>query len=220
MIRSIFSLSCVAIYSNISDCPTYHNIISINKNYNKSATVNQSLGIEGLKTTPKLRVYSAETKQNAVADYLSGKGTLREIQKKYGIRSDKQLRNLIMKYNSHEKLKASGTGGTSVMTKGRKTSYEERVEIVTYCIEHGMDYAQEAEKYQVSYQQIYQWTRKYQSNGVEGLIDKRGKRKSETEMSELEKLRAENKLLQAEKRRAQLEVAFLKKLDEIERRRF
>lgn len=58
------------------------------------------------------------------------------------------------------------------MAKGRKTSYEERVEIVTYCIEHGMDYAQAAEKHQVSYQQIYQWTRKYQSNGVEGLISK------------------------------------------------
>ena len=164
--------------------------------------------------------YSAETKHNAVCDYLSGKGTLREIQKKYGIRSDKQLRNWIMKYNGHENQKTSFTGGNSIMAKGRKTSYEERVEIVTYCIEHGMDYAQAAEKYQVSYQQIYQWTRKYQSNGVEGLIDKRGKRKPETEMSELEKLRAENKLLQAEKRRAQLEVAFLKKLDEIERRRF
>ena len=125
-----------------------------------------------------------------------------------------------MKYNGHENQKTSFTGGNSSLAKGRKTSYEERVEIVTYCIEHGMDYAQAAEKYQVSYQQIYQWTRKYQSNGVEGLIDKRGKRKSETEMSELEKLRAENKLLQAEKRRAQLEVAFLKKLDEIERRRF
>ena len=87
-----------------------------------------------------------------------------------------------------------------------------RVEIVKYCIEHEMDYAQTAEKYQVSYQQIYQWARKYQSNGAEGLIDKRGKRKPETEMSELEKLRAENKLLQAEKRRAQLEAAFLKNL--------
>ena len=43
-----------------------------------------------------------------------------------------------------------------------------------------------------------------------GLIDKRGKRKPENEMSELEKLRAENKILQAEKRRAQLEAAFLK----------
>ncbi|NBI85952.1 helix-turn-helix domain-containing protein [Lachnospiraceae bacterium] len=83
-----------------------------------------------------------------------------------------------------------------------------------------MDYAQTAEKYQVSCQQIYQWTRKYQSNGAEGLIDKRGGRKPETEMSELEKLRVDNKLLQAEKRRARLETAFLKKPDETERRRF
>ena len=106
------------------------------------------------------------------------------------------------------------------MSRGRKNPYEERVQIVTYCMEHGMDYAKTAEKYQVSYQQVYQWARKYQPNGAEGLIDKRGKRKSETEMPELEKLRAENKLLQAEKRRAQLKVAFLKKLGEIERRRF
>lgn len=83
-----------------------------------------------------------------------------------------------------------------------------------------MNYAQTSEKYQVSYQQIYQWTRKYQSDGVEGLVDKRGKRKTENEMSDLEKLRAENKLLQAEKQKAELEVTFLKKLDEIERRRF
>ena len=184
------------------------------------ATIYQSLGAEGLKATQKPSAYSAETKRSAVCDYLSGKGTLREIQKKYGIRSDKQLRNWIMKYNGHENLKSSGTGGASIMTKGRKTTYEERVEIVKYCIGHGMGYAQTAEKYQASYQQIYQWIRKYQSNGVEGLVEKRGKRKTESEMSELEKLRAENRLLQAEKRKAELEVAFLKKLGEIERRRF
>ena len=122
-----------------------------------------------------------------------------------------------MKYNGHENLKSSGIGEASIMTK---TTYEERVEIVKYCIEHEMDYAQTAEKYQVSYQQIYQWIRKYQSNGVEGLVDKRGKRKTKSEMSELEKLRAENRLLQAEKRKAELEIAFLKKLGKIERRRF
>jgi transposase len=71
---------------------------------------------------------------------------------KYGIRSDKPLRNWMMKENGHENLKSSGTGGTSTMTKGRKTTYDERVEIVRYCIEHEMDYAQAAEKYQVSYQ--------------------------------------------------------------------
>lgn len=38
-------------------------------------------------------------------------------------------------------------------------------------------------------------------------------------MSELEKLRAEVKILRAEKERAEMGVAFLKKLEEIERRR-
>lgn len=38
-------------------------------------------------------------------------------------------------------------------------------------------------------------------------------------MSELEKLQAENRILRAEKRQAEMEVSFLKKLDEIERRR-
>jgi|GEM_PF-6465649 hypothetical protein len=38
-------------------------------------------------------------------------------------------------------------------------------------------------------------------------------------MTELEKLRAENKILRAEKERAEMEASFLKKLDKIERRR-
>jgi transposase len=91
---------------------------------------------------------------------------------------------------------------------------------VKYCIEHGLNYAAAAEEYQVSYQQVYQWISKYKSIGVEGLVDKRGRNKPESEMSGLDKLRAENKLLQAEKRKVELENAFLKKLDEIERRRF
>ncbi len=38
-------------------------------------------------------------------------------------------------------------------------------------------------------------------------------------MSEIDKLRAENKLGQAENRRKQMEIDFLKKLEEIERGR-
>lgn len=38
-------------------------------------------------------------------------------------------------------------------------------------------------------------------------------------LCELERLRAENKILKAEKERAEMEVSFLKKLKEIERRR-
>ena len=105
------------------------------------------------------------------------------------------------------------------MTKGRKTTFEERVEIVQYCIAHDRNYAEAAIKYQVSYQQARSYTVKYESGGVEALKDNRGKRKNPDEMNELEKLRAEVKILRAEKERAEMEASFLKKLEEIERRR-
>lgn len=105
------------------------------------------------------------------------------------------------------------------MTKGRKTTFDDRVEIVQYCIAHEHNYAETAAKYQVSYQQARNYTVKYESGGVEALKDNRGRRKSEDQMTELEHLRAENKILRSEKKRAEMEASFLKKLEEIERRR-
>lgn len=180
----------------------------------------QSLGIDGLSATSKNYSYSTALKEIAVKDYLAGVGSQADICKKYGIRSTSQLHNWVSKYNSHEELKASGTGGKLIMTNGRKTTYEERVEIVKYCIEHQNNYAETAQKYQVSYQQVYTWISKYQNSGVGALEDRRGKRKNEDEMSEIEKLKLQNKLLEAENLRKQMEIDFLKKLNEIERRRY
>lgn len=181
----------------------------------------QSLGSEGLMEASKNMHYSSELKEAAVIDYLAGAGSYMNLCKKYGIKSTRQLQNWVLKYNNgHEKLKSSGTGGVPIVTKGRKTSFEERVEIVKYCIEQQNNYAETAQKYQVSYQQVYSWTAKYETDGAEALQDKRGKRKSIDEMSEVEKLRAQNKLLEAKNKRQQMEIDFLKKLDEIERRRF
>ena len=105
------------------------------------------------------------------------------------------------------------------MTKGRKTTFDERVEIVQYCIAHDYNYAETAAKYSISYQQARNYTVKYEAGGVEALKDRRGRTKPLEEMSELERLRAENRILRAEKERAEMEASFLKKLDEIERRR-
>jgi transposase len=163
--------------------------------------------------------YSKELKQQAVSDYLAGRGSQDDICKKYGIRSKAKLQIWIKKYNGHEELKSSGTGGSIIMTNGRKTTFEERVEIVQYCIAHDHNYAETSENYKVSYQQARSYTIKYESGGVEALRDKRGKRKPKDEMNELEKLRAEVKILRAEKERAEMEASFLKKLEEIERRR-
>ena len=165
------------------------------------------------------RRYSTELKEQAVTDYLAGRGSLHDICKNYKIMSERQLRSWIMKYNGHEKLKASGTGGTVIMTRGRKTTFDERVEIVQYCIAHDHNYAETAAKYSISYQQARNYTVKYEAGGIEALRDRRGRVKPMDELSELEKLRAENKILRAEKERAEMEVSFLKKLDEIERRR-
>ena len=85
----------------------------------------QSLGEEGLKPSTSNSKYSIALKEAAVREYQSGNGSLMDICKKYGIKSTYQLRNWILKYNSHEKLKASGTGGVPIMTNGRKTTFDE-----------------------------------------------------------------------------------------------
>ena len=101
------------------------------------------------------------------------------------------------------------------MTKGRKTTLEERVEIVAFCIEHGKDYGLAAETYNVSYQQVYSWVHKYEEKGVEGLTDRRGKAKPENELTEADRLRQENKILQAKIKDQEMEIALLKKLREL-----
>lgn len=163
--------------------------------------------------------YSVSFKKDVVEAYLNGEGSYRELVVTYNIPSEDTIREWVLKYNGHEKLKASGTGGNAIMTKGRKTTFDERVEIVQYCIAHDHNYTKTSEQFGISYQQARNYTIKYEKQGVEALRDRRGKRKPEAEMSELERLRAENRILRAEKEHAQMEADFLKKLAEIERRR-
>lgn len=163
--------------------------------------------------------YSKEFKEVAIKEYLLGQSSHRKICEKYKIKSTSQLRDWIKKYNSHEEIKISNIGGLSIMTKGRKTTFDERVTIVQYCIKHNRNYNETAEKFQISYQQARNYVVKYEADGIEGLRDRRGKRKAKENITEIEKLRAENKLLKAEKKQAVMELSFLKKLEEIERRR-
>ncbi|MBQ6863213.1 MAG: helix-turn-helix domain-containing protein [Clostridia bacterium] len=168
------------------------------------------------RTSHKNKKYSKELKMQAVQDYLAGKGSLQAICKKYNILSDRQLRNWIMWYNGHKEFRErSSAKGEIYMTKGRKTTQEERAEIVAFCIEHGKDYGLTVETYNVSYQQIYAWVRKYEEKGVEGLTDRRGKAKPESELTEEDRLRQENKILQAKIKDQEMEIALLKKLREL-----
>ena len=160
--------------------------------------------------------YNIEQKQQAVEAYLRGEGSLREISKKHEISDKHTLQNWILWYNGHREFKErSSAKGEIYMTKGRKTTQEERAEIVAYCIEHNKDYGLTVETYNVSYQQIYAWVRKYEEGGVDKLKDNRGRTKLVEEMTEMEKLRAEMKILEAKNRQLEIENAFIKKLQEL-----
>lgn len=178
-----------------------------------------SEGADGLKTSKKYKNYSIELKIAAVIEYLSGAISQQKICKKYKISSKTQLQRWILCYNSHKKLKSTGSGGKRLMTKGRKVTFDEKVEIVQYCIANGRDYYATMEKYQISYQQIYSWLRKYDNGGIDALVDHRGKAKPENKLTDMDRLRIENKMLEAKNIELEMELRLLKKLQEIERRR-
>ena len=99
----------------------------------------------------------------------------------------------------------------------RKTTIEERKEIVEYCIEHNCNYKETAVRYDVSYSQVYSWVKKYDEKGDDGLLDKRGHHKSDDELSELELLRRENARLKKKLEEQEKIALLLKKVQEFER---
>lgn len=92
-------------------------------------------GYKGLENRSRNRSYSAELKLQAVLDYLKGGLSKYQVIEKHKIASITQLSNWIKKYNSHSSLKAY-KGEANAMTKGRSTTYQERIDIVQYCLAH------------------------------------------------------------------------------------
>lgn len=193
---------------------------NINKsNFIRWLTIYHSQGIDGLLPSHTNKGWNKDIKMLAVQDYLLGKGSMNDICQKYKISSDSILRQWIKVYNdSHKELKSTGSGGRKPMTRARKTTFEERIEIVQFCIANSKNYGMTMDKFNVSYQQIYLWVRKYEEKGVDGLLDRRGKAKPENELTELDRLKAENKMLAAKNQELQMEIDVIKKLKEVERR--
>ncbi|KZE72076.1 hypothetical protein AV545_16685 [Paenibacillus jamilae] len=106
------------------------------------------------------------------------------------------------------------------MTKGRLTTCQERIEIVLYCLlANGRDYTKAASHFQVSYQQVYSWVKKYQIDEEEALRDGRGRTKAPEELTAADRYKLAMKKLEHENERLRAENAFLKKLEELERGR-
>ncbi|HEY8909460.1 MAG TPA: helix-turn-helix domain-containing protein [Desulfosporosinus sp.] len=175
-------------------------------------------GIDGLRESKTCKKYSKELKEQAVSDFLSGRYSFRELVRKYEISNTEVLRGWINRHNGHREQTATTKGMSRSMTKGRSTSWKERIEIVLYCIAHSSDYQNAAETYRISYQQVYQWVKKYESGGEDALRDRRGRKKDEEELTPEDRIKLAIKKLETENERLRAENAFLKKLEELERR--
>lgn len=177
-------------------------------------------GSDSLLPKTKNSTYKKEFKQRVVEEYMDGKGSAEFLAAKYNIPAP-VLYRWILRYNSDMELKDYTPKQEVYMAEAkRKTMKEERIEIVEYCVKHNRDYKGTAEKYDVSYSQVYSWVKKYDIQGKDGLNDKRGQHKTDEEVDELEKLRRENKRLKRQLEEKDMAVELLKKVQEFERRRY
>jgi len=181
----------------------------------------KKFGRDGLESKCKNASYTTEFKLKVVEEYISGQASSIDLRDKYNIPGETLILQWTKMYNNHIELKNYDPKPEVYMAEARrKTTIEERKEIVEYCIAQKRDYKGTAEKYDVSYSQVYTWVRKFDTDGEEGLTDKRGRHKSDEEVDELEKLRRENTRLKSKLEERDMTVELLKKMKEFERRRF
>jgi len=178
-------------------------------------------GPEAFETSNKNRSYSKEFKLSVIEEYTSGKYSQSDLVGKYNI-SAGVISNWINKWYNGIELKDYDPKGDVYTMKSRKTTFEERLEIVKWVIDNNMSYKDAADKYGITYALVYKWTKAYIEKGPEALkYQKRGpKPKSEideSKLTEVEKLKLELERERALRKRRELELEVLKKKEEIER---
>ena len=175
-------------------------------------------GIDAFISEVGNKSYTHEFKIMCVEEVIAGYGSSVDIGAKYKVHPT-VLESWIKLYNANRELRDYIPKREIYMADARrKTTIEERMNIVEYCISHGRDYKGTASIFDVSYSQVYSWVKKYDTNGEEALIDKRGRHKADNGVDELERLRRENKKLKRQLEENDMLVQLLKKVKEFEGR--
>lgn len=177
----------------------------------------KAYGPSAFEETHSNKSYSKQFKEKVVKEYLEGKGSTINLSIKYGVPSPTTVKQWIKRYNNHIELKDYDPKREVYMAERRKTSFNERLEIVKYCLDHERRIADTAALYKCSYAQVYSWLKKYEADGIEALKDNRGKRKKEEELTELEKAQRTIAKLEREKEKFKRKYELLKKAEETER---
>jgi transposase-like protein len=182
-------------------------------------------GEDAFSYSNKNNSYSKEFKEALVSDYVLGKYSAMQLGAKYNISVSLVKKWIKKHYNGIENKDYDPKGEVYTM-KSRKTTFEERLQIVEWVIAHDMNYKQAADKYAIKYALIYQWVKKYKKDGEEGLKHKkRGPRAKskidESTLSEVELLKLKLEREKALREKAEFRLELFKKKEEFaQKRRF
>ncbi|EGO7772996.1 helix-turn-helix domain-containing protein [Enterococcus faecalis] len=180
----------------------------------------KTYGEDAIHPYRKKYTYREIDKIAAVEEVLFEGASKRSVIRKYHISSKAVLLAWISNYNKQKELKNTGKGLSQMKKRkpSKKVTIKERIEIVQYTLAHGTNYQAAIDKYDVSYQQVYVWVKKYKELGIAGLQNKLGRNQSIEELSEIEKLRLENAQLRNRNEYLEMEQAFAKKLQALKLR--
>lgn len=165
--------------------------------------------------------YPKKLKETIVKEYMSGQSSAIELGATYNI-SVSVLRGWFKKYyNGVDQTNYEPKGEVYTM-KSRKTTFQERLKIVKWVVEHGMNYGKAAEKHGLRYSLVYNWVRKYQMNGADSLKhQKRGPKEKSgidvSNMSETDRLKYELEHEKTLRKQAEFKLEVIKKKEEIEK---
>ena len=179
------------------------------------------LGESGFNEYPTNKTYSKELKEQVIKEYLEGKDSYEGLANKYNISKGEIVRKWVLKYNEGIEIRDYDPKGDVYTMKSRKTTLEERLEIVNYVLSNDNDYKGAADKYTVPYASVYNWVKKYNEYGQDGLKDSRGRPSSNDPKKELtleEKQAIEIEKLKNELKRKDMVIEVLKKNIEIQER--
>ena len=174
-------------------------------------------GYRGLVRQRTNHRYSKTFKHQIVQEYIIHNVSCYSLAIKYNIPSEHTIRNWILRYTEGKENRTYSPKSGVYQMKSRKTTYEERIEIVEYVLQHQLSYKHAAEKFNISYNNVYSWAQKYKKFGPKALEDNRGKKKSSEAQTGEEHLNAEIEALKVRNQWLEMEVETLKKQDQMER---
>ena len=122
--------------------------------FNQKVLRYQKHGQLGIQPKSNSNHYSKAFKEAIVQEYYDRTISIRELARKYNIPAYSTVRQWIIKYTNGEENRSYTPKPEVYTMKSRKTTQEEKIQIVKDYLANHLSYKEAAEKHQVSYNNV------------------------------------------------------------------